>query len=589
MQTDHQPRLRLELAGLGALAGLTLYVIVEHLVDLIGNDLFLLTLCSFLYGLFASLLMLVGPMILQRAVGWALGIGVVGAGLLLLSGLRFTAMDPLLQSVAPIATFVTMIFLSIPFVMSRVARGGDWLHYPTIFDDAWTTFVRLFVSHIFMWLVFGLLWASAYLLTLVELEVLQDLLEEEWFSFTVLGGVFGLSMAILHELSGIVVTLRRIILMLLRLLLPFVAVVTALFIVLVPFRGLEEVFGSWSAAATILSMAMVGITLITAMVDARDEDGAQAALMVWAARLMALVLPLMSGIAVYAIWLRIAQYGWTPDRLLASISALIILTYSLAYCLGVLLRRGDWRQVIRRANIATALGVIAICALWLSPVLNAERISAGNQLNRYLAGKTTPGDLSLWELEHDWGKAGRSVTARLRELSELEDHAALRPVLARLADSNSRWQFNQASRSETALEKRASDIAIIMDALEPQLIPEGLLDAIENYELKNFRRGCETELNDGSGCALAEAELLAEYDGSEVVVFFVNGDHLVSQRVFYNTGGNRVFEMRRSKDTAMDRNAANTLLQKIRAGNFETRNAGVIDLVIDGHVFETKR
>ena len=43
---------------------------------------------------------------------------------------------------------------------------------------------------------------------------------------------------------------------------------------------------------------------------------------------------------------------------------------------------------IRQGNIRVALGIIVLAALWLTPVLNAERISAQSQLARFEALKT---------------------------------------------------------------------------------------------------------------------------------------------------------------------------------------------------------
>ncbi|MCP5072148.1 MAG: DUF4153 domain-containing protein [Rhodobacteraceae bacterium] len=588
MQDNHQPRLRIELAGTGALAGLTLYFVVEYLVDLVSNDLLLLTLCGFLYGLFASLLMLVGPVSMRRGIGWALAIGAIGAGLLFLSGLRFDKMEPYLDSVAPLATFVTMIFLSIPFVMARSEQGAGWLHYPTIFDHAWTTFVRLFTSQLFMWLVFGLLWSSAYLLTLVELDVLKDLLKEEWFAFTVLGGVFGLSMAILHELNFIVVTIRRIILILLRLLLPFVALVTAVFILLVPFQGLDEVFGSWSAAGTILSMAVVGITLITASVDARDEDAAQVSFMIWAARLMAVVLPVMSAIAAYAIWLRINEYGWTPHRLMACLCALVVVLYSLAYCYGALARWDNWRGVIRNSNIGAALGVIALCAMWLTPVLNAERISANNQLKRYLAGLTKPEELGLWALEHEWGVAGRGIISQIKVLAEQEEHAALKPALARLEESKSRWQFRRANRELAQEDSKVELINSVTQALAPKEVPETLFERINESRMRDIAEACDGTLNGTTpSCAMITADILPEYEGDEYLLFYGQDYEAVFRMLFYKTGEEGKFNHSSQPRTELDTTPHEEFFLALRNGDFKLQPRIINDVEIGDRLFRT--
>ena len=68
------------------------------------------------------------------------------------------------------------------------------------------------------------------------------------------------------------------------------------------------------------------------------------------------------------------------------------------------------------------LAMIALAALWLTPVLNAERISANSQFARF----TTSGDpavLDLWAIRQ-WGKAGDAVMA------DLEQAAPGNPALA---------------------------------------------------------------------------------------------------------------------------------------------------------------
>lgn len=185
---------------------------------------------------------------------------------------------------------------------------------------------RLVVYRAF-WMVIFL---SDQLLSLVGFEYLGNIIENMWISMPLTGIILGLALAILNELKVVVSVLRRLALQLLRLLLPLVAVVVALIIVLVPFQGLEKVFGTLSAAATMLVMAAGAVTLITSSVDARDKDAAHSRLMVLSAKGLSVLLPLIAGIAVYAIWLRVEQYGWTPARISGALVSVVVLAYSLA-------------------------------------------------------------------------------------------------------------------------------------------------------------------------------------------------------------------------------------------------------------------
>ena len=55
-----------------------------------------------------------------------------------------------------------------------------------------------------------------------------------------------------------------------------------------------------------------------------------------------LCLPLLAGLAVYALWLRIGQYGLTPDRVVAVGATLVALLHALALMAAVLRRRDGW-------------------------------------------------------------------------------------------------------------------------------------------------------------------------------------------------------------------------------------------------------
>ena len=105
----------------------------------------------------------------------------------------------------------------------------------------------------------------------------------------------------------------------------------------------------------------------------------KAAVLQRAAQATALILPVMAGLAAYAVWLRVGQHGWTPERLFVALACGLALVYGLVYALAVL-RGVGWMGRIRQAQHRSGAAVILLAGLWLTPVLNAERISARNQL-----------------------------------------------------------------------------------------------------------------------------------------------------------------------------------------------------------------
>ena len=95
-----------------------------------------------------------------------------------------------------------------------------------------------------------------------------------------------------------------------------------------------------------------------------------------------------------------------PKRVIAAYIALFLVGYVASY-LWAVVSRWDWQERLRQSNLYMALGVCVGGLFWLTPVMNAEAISANNQLARFQSGKTKLDDVPAYEMAHDWGVAGR--------------------------------------------------------------------------------------------------------------------------------------------------------------------------------------
>lgn len=54
-----------------------------------------------------------------------------------------------------------------------------------------------------------------------------------------------------------------------------------------------------------------------------------------------LVAPLYVFVAARALWLQVAQYGWTVDRLQGALAVLVLLVWSLGYFVSIVWRKGQ--------------------------------------------------------------------------------------------------------------------------------------------------------------------------------------------------------------------------------------------------------
>ncbi len=503
---------RARMAAMGALAGLALWLLVDVLPDEIQNDRVVMFLAALAGAFFAALLAASGPLTAGRAILVGLVASVVPSLLFDWASFRFEEANDYLQTGHPLVAFAILVALPVPFLIAGFGTARDWRDYAELFNRSWDIVVRYVAAGLFVGLFWGVVLLSSALFGIIGLEIINDLLAIEPVPFILSGLVLGLALAVLNELKDYVSP--YLVLRLLRLLLPIVLVVVAVFVVMVPLRGLSGVFGSLSAAGILMAMAIGGATLVTTATDQSDDEAVTTPFMRLSSRILALILPVLAGLAVYAIWARVNQYGWSPDRLAAATIAMIVLAYALLYAFAVL-RPHRWMSDIRRFNTYMALVVVAAAALWLTPVINPQRISAADQLARYRAGETKLEDLDLWTIGREWGKAGSVVAPRFAEV-EREGQKAVQDQLAALAKADDRFAFEQVL-SGPGSDRMRDFLSLVPVRPEGVVVPDGFFGQIGAPE--NWSEACGRLTPQGNpGCIMLIADLVPGTEGNEVLL-----------------------------------------------------------------------
>lgn len=512
---------RLVLFGLGGIAALALWVLGENW-DYPGlTPALYLALFTFTAAYSTVVLALAGPVPTPRALAGALVIAGPVTALVSLAGLRFVQSSDLLDEPVMLSVIAVLVFVSTPFLLVWVQRPSDWRRYSALFDAAWTMMVRYVVALIFV----GVFWLVAFLsnalLGLVDIDVIDAILRTDWAVFGLSGAVFGLGLAVVYELRNRISP--YLILRLLRLLVPVVLLVVAVFLAAVPFRGLSELFGELSAATTLLGVAIAAITLISAALDREDDTAVSTRGIRMATRALTLILPLLAALAVWAVVLRVRQYGWTPDRVLAAAAALFVLAYGVGYCVSAL-RWSDWATRVRRANVAMALAIIAVSALWMTPVLNPYRISMRSQVTRFEAGQATLDQLPVWQLQHHWGRAGQDGLARLEAMTERADHTELLARIDAARTHPSAFRYRQEIENRQA-PGNAENLARLMAVRPagPALTPQDFA-GLPFRRMTDWLNGCQQSLPDGrAGCVLVRGTYSQAFDAdTQGIVLFLD-------------------------------------------------------------------
>ena len=505
---DQTTTQRIQMALIGALAGLSLYGI-SRIVD---TDTLsyrsLLALITFAATFFTGILAMAGPLSIPRAGLSAVGLAVITTILVIWASFRFDTVDNFFFAPFPVLAAVIVGTVPMPFMVA--ASGPGWRDYPALFSAAWTIAVRYAAAWVFVGVVWGVIFLSDALLSIVGLKIIRDLIEIAVVPFLVTGVTLGLALAVVQEMKDYVSP--YLVLRLLRLLLPAVLIVMVVFVAALPIQGLSGLFGGLSVAATLLAMTAAAATLITTAIDQSDTQATQSPLLAVATQALALILPFPAGLAAYSIWLRVDQYGWTPDRLFAALMAALALGYGLSYAVAILTRAG-WMARIRKANIYMAVAGVVAAMLWLTPALNAERISANSLVSRYQSGKVTAADLDAHLLD-DWGHAGVDARAVLTALSKEPGQETLATALSDTASPD------PDAPDENPVKLLADFVSIL--PIQPATATadrDRILAGSQAYDLGVWLAACRTPLPDGKpGCVMVIADFNTEYAGNEAML-----------------------------------------------------------------------
>lgn len=414
------------------------------------------------------------------------------------------------------------LYVLTPFLQARLAAGRWRAPYPDLVRNAWRNGLTLLLAMVFVGLSWGVLILSARLFRLIDIDVLDELLTYELFIVPATGTLFGTGIVIARTQQRTVQTLLHILVGLFTGLLPVLSVVILVFLGSLAVTGIDQL---WNGSGSIWQTASVTAALSALLasqilfLNAVFQDGTRPApyplVFRWIIRLALLVLPLIAALTLYALWLRIDQYGWTVERFWVAAAIAILALYSLGYALMQLVPHRQWLGHLPRVNIAMALVVMALVIAGNSPLLDPHRLTAESQVERLSA---LPGseveDRDLIWLRFQTGRYGTDALRNLLADARRTGEPALADRIARhLADDSPRPSVPSAAQARPVPEPGP---VLLPDPsqLQPD-VPEGDPPLDEDY-LAFLRR----EPGAVANCAGEEADCIvvgvdANRDGTD--------------------------------------------------------------------------
>ena len=337
------------------------------------------------------------------------------------------------------------VLVATPLFQTHRDVAPDWrfwklwqMPYDRLHSHAWTNAVIGAASLAFVGIAFLLTFLISEMFHLIGIDLIRDLLNDEWFGWMLAGAAFGGAVGLLRERDKLVSTLQRLVMIVLAVLAPVLAAALVIFLLSLAGTGLAKLWASgFSTAALMLAAAAFAVLLANAVIGNGTDDRATNPLLRWAAPVLAVAVLPLAVIAYYSMQLRIGQYGWTPERIWGLIATLIALAYGAIGLWSVVKGRRDFDDVLRPLQQKLAIGV-ALLALFLAlPILDFGAISTRDQLARLTSGATKVEKFDWAALAYDFGPSGR---AALKKLTKSPQKARADAAKAALAAKN-RWDL----------------------------------------------------------------------------------------------------------------------------------------------------
>ena len=300
-----------------------------------------------------------------------------------------------------------LVALVLGFVSLSLLCGFDFSqrrwNYANLFNFTWRNGILLFTASFMTGVVWSVLYAGAYLMTLLQVSWMLELLKKEMFFFPMTGFVVATAFALGQARAGLSISAW---------LLPLVLLFASAWVLTAPFTGLQSLFETKYAAVMMLWFAALAIKFA----NCAYQDGeipqpyfgwlGRIAQFAWLA-----LLPVVA-IACWALYLRIAQHGFTEQRLWAGLVAFMAAIYVIGYSLSWL-QPAHWMHFIARTNIAAAVVLCMVLIAFSSPLAHVQKLAVDAHMQRIVAGKGAA-EPDWKYLRWDTGRFGREVLQELQ-------------------------------------------------------------------------------------------------------------------------------------------------------------------------------
>lgn len=408
-----------------------------------------------------------------------------------------------------------MAMLALPWIQYSLRASRQQTRYAQFYTQLWLnalTLLIVFISNGLFWMVL-LLWSEMF--KLVGITFFETLFfDTDWFAYIVLGLITALAVVLARTQSRLVAAVQKLLTLIATGLLPLIALLALMFMLTLPFTGLEAISQRVSAAG-LMSTLTFSLLLLMAMVrEPQKEALPYPGALRYLIKCALAVAPIYTLIAGWSLWVRIQQYGWTPERLHGVLVVCVLLVWSFGYLVSILRRGRNPLEIQGKVILGVSLLALGLLVLLTSPVIDAWRISVNSHMERYYSGKIKADQVSLYMLNRS-GKPGRAA------LEALQKDEAFNKDSKRKRDLNAILQEDRDPIQNLTTTQLAPKVMIAPGSKKPD-------DTFWTF-IKGQRYRI-TSCVEQDACVLVDQDLNADGQPEQVLYAFGDGETLVFGR-----------------------------------------------------------
>lgn len=415
------------------------------------------------------------------------------------------------------------LYIAHALVLAGAADNRRIASYPSYFEMSWKLIIQIMFSLLFTGVLWLILWLGATLFMLVKLSFLKELLGKPWFVVIATTFAFATALHITDVRPGIVRGIRGLLLVLMSWLLPVTTLIVGGFLVSLPFVGLEPLWATRHATSVLLGATAVLVLLVNATFQSGELSKQIVRVLRMVARIACVLLLPMVLIAIYSLTLRVEQYGWTNDRIIAAASLLVAICYAVGY-LWAAFERNTWLSRIAPTNVITAFMILAVLIALFTPIADPARLSVASQMARLDSGKVSAAEFDYAYLKFDGARYGTEALQTLKTRTAGADAATIRIMAETALNRKNKWDRNEAN-PVASVDSRVHSITVWP---KTAALPEGFLqqdwnkDATVPQCLRYQNRHCNAYLNDLDGDHRTDILVKDDERYSPIAVFTTN-------------------------------------------------------------------